>query len=215
MASADAEHNDPLISLRNAIAINQEPLLTTSPDPSSASDIAPDLSKATHIHFNAADGRHTYPLDTVTRYHSPSSDTLASLRTVFFAWQRKDDSVPGYIAATQQLNDELSRPGAAGGKVQNLVFAERLDLTSWLDGSADDSDNIRPLDAQKAAAQASGSAAVAAGSAGGIAPVTSAGSGALAPRGSKTVDPRLGEIYAGERKMADRNSILRGIKPTV
>ncbi|KAL2367078.1 hypothetical protein RJ035_005229, partial [Blastomyces gilchristii] len=30
----------------------------------------------------------------------------------------------------------------------------------------------------------------------------------------RSVDPRLQEIYNGERKMGDRNSVLRGIKPT-
>jgi parafibromin len=215
MTTSTAEQNDPLLALREAIATNQEPLLTSSADPSSASDVEPDLSKATHIHFNGPNGRHTFPLSSPTRFHSTATDQPVSLRTIYFAWLQKDESVPNYINATQHLNDELSAPGAAGDKIHNLVFAERLELTSWLDGSTEDSENIKPLDAQKAAAQASGSAAVAAGAAGGIAPVTSSGAAASAARASRTVDPRLAEIYQGERKMADRNSILRGIKPTV
>lgn len=57
---------------------------------------------------------------------------------------------------------------------------------------------------------AAASAQVAAGIKGGIAPVTSAGG-----RQGKSIDPRLAEIYNGERRMGDRNSVLRGIKPTV
>ncbi len=34
-------------------------------------------------------------------------------------------------------------------------------------------------------------------------------------RGGRTVDPRLREIYNLERRMGDRNTVLRGIKPTV
>ncbi|KAK4197237.1 putative cell division control protein [Triangularia verruculosa] len=32
--------------------------------------------------------------------------------------------------------------------------------------------------------------------------------------GKGTLDPRLAQIYEGERRMGDRNSVLRGIKPT-
>jgi parafibromin len=214
MASTSAEQNDPLLALREAIDQSQEPLLTSTADPSSASDVQPDLAKATHIHFNGPNGRHTFPLSINTRFHS-GTDQPVTFRTIYFAWLQKDESVPNYINATQHLNDELSAPGAAGDKIHNLVFAERLELRSWLEGQIEDSENIKPLDAQKAAAQASGSAAVAAGLAGGIAPVTNAGGAASGARGPRTVDPRLQEIYQGERKMADRNSILRGIKPTV
>jgi parafibromin len=215
MAYTDAEQNDPLLALREAIATHQEPLLTSTADPNSASDVQPDLAKATHIHFNGKDGRHTFPLSALTRFHSTGNDQPVSLRTVYFAWLQKGQAVPNYINAAQRLNDELSAHGAAGDKLHNLVFVERIELTSWLDGATDDSENIKPLDAQKASALASGSAAVAAGAAGGIAPVTSSGAAASAARASKTIDPRLAEIYEGERKMADRNSILRGIKPTV
>jgi len=58
---------------------------------------------------------------------------------------------------------------------------------------------------------AAASAQVASGATGGIAPVTS---GAVGRQG-KNIDPRLAEIYNGERRMGDRNSVLRGIKPTV
>ena len=59
-----------------------------------------------------------------TRFES--SEKPVDLRSIIFAWQRKDDPITDYIAATRKLNEEL--PGAAGGAVQNLVFAERLEL---------------------------------------------------------------------------------------
>ena len=82
-------------------------------------------------------------------------------------------------------------------------------MITWLEGASEESEYIKPLasDASSAAA----SAQVASGAAGGIAPVTSGATG----RQGKTIDPRLQEIYNGERKMGDRNSVLRGIKPTV
>lgn len=124
------------------------------------------------------------------------------------------------------------------------MFVERLDLITWLEGASEESEYITPLegvdDASAAAAGVVGagdagaaaaaaaemaaatsaaqdSANVASGAAGGVATIPSAGAGAgLGVAGSgKTVDPRLQEIYNGERKMGDRNSVLRGIKPTV
>jgi parafibromin len=215
MASIDVEQNDALLNLRQAIATNQEPILTTSADPSVAADVQPDLAKATHIHFSTPNGHKTFPLDTCTRFIFPPSDQGIDLRSVYFAWQHRDDPTQSYVSATTQLNNALSSAAGAGGKIRNLGFAERLELKSWLDGSSEESENIKPLEAQKAAAQAAGSAAVASGVAGGIAPVTGAGIAAPAVKGSKSSDPRLAEIYRGERKMGDRNTILRGIKPTV
>ena len=51
---------------------------------------------------------------------------------------------------------------------------------------------------------------VASGAAGGVTTVPAVGG-----RVAKTIDPRLQEIYNGERRMGDRNTVLRGIKPTV
>jgi hypothetical protein len=90
--------------------------------------------------------------------------------------------------------------------VQNLAFVERLDLITWLEGASEESEYIKPLTSSTA-----GSAQAAAGIAGGVAPTTSGAAG----RQSKPTDPRLQEIYSGERSMGDRNSVLRGIKPTV
>jgi len=136
---------------------------------------------------------------------------------VYFAWLNRDKAVQDYVSSSTKVNSDLAAPGGAGGKIFNLVFAERLQLKSWLDGSgiAEESEYIKPLEADKAAADASGSAAVASGAAGGIPTITGAGIAAPAVKGLKSEDPRLAEIYQKERIMGDRNTILRGIKPTV
>ena len=131
------------------------------------------------------------------------------LRSIYFAWLNKDTAIPEYNASAKALNEELASEGGAGGKVQNLAFVERLDLITWLEGATEESEHIKPLASDTSSAAAS--AQVASGAAGGIAPVTSGAAG----RQGKTIDPRLAEIYNGERRMGDRNSVLRGIKPTV
>jgi parafibromin len=147
-------------------------------------------------------------LDTSTRFIS--SGKPVDLRSIYFAWLKKDVAIPDYIASAQRLSEELAAAGK-GGKVQNLVFVERLDLITWLEGASEESEYIQPLATDPAAAQASGQALATSGVAGGAAPAVAAG----AVRGGKAVNPRLAVIYSGERKMGDRNCILRGIKPTV
>ena len=209
MESADGTLSDPLLSLRLSIASNRAPIPTTAADATTASDAIESLAIATHLQFSEPN-RHSFPLDASTRFIS--SDKPVDLRSIYFAWQKKDVAIPDYIASAQQLNEELSAPRGAGGKVQNLVFVERLDLITWLEGASDESEYIKPLDSDAAAAQAAGSAQVASGAAGGV---TAVPSSAVGGRPGKTIDPRLQEIYNGERRMGDRNSILRGIKPTV
>ena len=209
MASAASIESDPLLSLRTSIASDDPIIATTSEDPGAASDVDPNLATATHLHFSEPN-RRSFPLNTPTRFIS--SDTPVDLRSIYFAWQKKDVAIPDYITSAQRLNDELSAPGGAGGKVQNLVFVERLDLITWLEGASEESEYIKPLDADAASAAAAGSAEVASGAAGGIATVPS---GDAATRLGKKIDPRLAEIYNGERRTGDRNTVLRGIKPTV
>lgn len=211
--TANGDLKDPLLFLRQAIASGKLPLLTTTADASSASDVETELSRATHLQFNDDHGHHAFPLDTPTRFLS--GNKAVDLRSIYFAWQKKDVAIPDYIASTQKLNAQLSAPGGAGGTVQNLVFLEKLDLVTWLEGAADESEHIAPLPAEAAAAAARAGAAadIAAGAAGGIAAVHSASQAGLAK--VKAVDPRLAEIYNGERRVGDRNTILRGIKPTV
>lgn len=192
---------DPLTSLRRSIASNKPPFATTSSSPTEAADGTDNLAIATHLHFSEPDAQ-IFSLDIPTRFIS--SDNPVDLRSIYFAWQKKDVAIPDYIAAAQQLNEEL----AGKSKVQNLVFVERLDLITWLEGASEESEYIKVSDADSAAR----SAQVASGAAGGVSTIPSSAAGA---RAGKTIDPRLQEIYNGERRMGDRNSILRGIKPTV
>ena len=212
---------DPLIALRRAIASNTLPTPTTSSNVSDAAAHATDdLATATHLLFQDNPAQ-TISLTTPTRFVSSSSEAPVDLRGIFFAWQKKDVAIPEYIASATELNESLKTvPG--GGEVHNLVFVERLDLITWLEGASDESEYIKPLegaaaveaDAQAEAARAAVQApALAQGVAPGGAP--GAGTGTAAGRAPKSIDPRLQEIYNGERKMGDRNSVLRGIKPTV
>ena len=206
MAESSAVLLDPLLILRSSIAANTPPVPTISPD-ASAGNATDNLAVATHLHFSSP-SHQTYELSAPTRFIS--SSTPVDLRSIYFAWQKKDVAIPDYIASAQQLNEELTAPGGAGGKVQNLVFVERLDLITWLEGASDESEYITPLEGDEGRAAAAGAAMVASGAVGGVATVTSAGG-----RTGKTINPRLQEIYNGERRMGDRNTVLRGIKPTV
>lgn len=202
----DAPSSDPLISLRRSIASNHPPIPTSSPNPTKPSDAIENLAVATHLQF-ADPEPVSFPLDTLTRFIS--SEKQVDLRSIYFAWQKKDVAIPDYIASTQQLNEELSGADGSGSKVQNLVFVERLDLITWLEGASEESEYIKALESDVAASR---SAQVASGAAGIVSAVPSSTAGA---RAGKTIDPRLQEIYNGERRMGDRNSVLRGIKPTV
>ena len=198
---------DPLLNLRRSIANGTSPVPTTSADASAASDATSNLAVATHLHFFEPDHQ-AYPLSTPTRFIS--SEKPVDLRSIYFAWLKKDVAIGEYVTSTQNLDKELAAPGGAGGTVQHLVFVERLDLITWLEGASDDSEYIIPLDGS--AEQAAASADVASGAAGGAAALPG---GQAISRPMRTINPRLQEIYNGERRMGDRNTVLRGIKPTV
>ncbi|OBT78873.1 hypothetical protein VF21_02876 [Pseudogymnoascus sp. 05NY08] len=205
MASADSPQQDALLLLRQSIASDTPALPTLTSSPPDNTTATPDdtpLSSAQHLHFPHA--ATSLPLTTPTRFLSSSAPV--DLRSIYFAWLKREVAIPDYNAAALALNTALAADGGAGGKVQNLAFVERLDLITWLEGASEESEYIRPLAADAAGAAAS--AQVAAGKAGGVAPAAAAGAR------NRTVDPRLQEIYNGERRMGDRNSVLRGIKPT-
>lgn len=205
MAATTAALSDPLVLLRASITSQKPPVLTTTSEPAGASDITDSLSTATHLQFNHDDDHHAFELSTLTRFIS--SEKPVDLRSIYLAWQNKDIGVSEYVQAVQQLNEEL--PSGAGGSVVALKFVEKLSLTTWLEGAADESDYLKPLASEDAAKQAGAAADVAAGAAGGVA-VAPSGS-----RGARVIDERLVEILRQERKMGDRNTVLRGIKPTV
>jgi parafibromin len=189
---------DPLLALRQTIGAGQTPTLSATAE---ASSTQPSLEQANYILFAQPDGQNVaYPLDTPTRF--VSNDTPIDLRSIYFAWLNKDASAPDYIAFSQQFNEQLSAPGAAGQPVKNLVFAERLDLNSWLGGLQDDSEYITSFAAAQAVQAPSPSAAAA------------AATSTVAEQRARAPDARLLEIYQGERRTLDRASVLHGIKPT-
>lgn len=227
MSAANPALQDPLLSLRRAIASGNLPTPTTSSELTDE-NATEDLAQATHLYF-AQPIPQALPLGTTTRFVSDATKEAVDLRSIFFAWQKKDVAIPEYFASAQELNEALKAKGREE-QVQNLVFLERLDLITWLEGASDGSDHIKPLEGAAAAAeaaaaaagaaQADASAGIASGATGGISQVPSGPVGAVpggAPggRAQKPIDPRLQEIYNGERKTGDRNTVLRGIKPTV
>lgn len=192
-----ANEQDPLLRLRQAIAAGHA--LTPS---ASADAGSPEVGLAQAGHLLIPTGGDdqavaALPMGAATRFIS--NDSPVDLRSIYFAWLNRELAIPEYNAAAAALNGELG----AAANVQNLGFIERLDLITWLEGASEESEYIKPLaDDQTAVAVA--------------APVTKGASAAVQARAGKgTLDPRLASIYDGERRMGDRNTVLRGIKPTV
>jgi hypothetical protein len=202
--AAQAEIEDPLYNLRLSIKQGEIPTLTTSADPTAA-DTVTDLALATHISFNVGDAHRTFSITSPTRFE-PDNKPI-DLRSCYFAWLNKDASVTDYFAAVQTLNEEL--PSGAGGSVQNLTFAQKIELIAWLSGETESSDSIAAIDSGAASAAAGDAAAIA------------GGQGVPIDRdmkrtgGGKLVDARLLQIYDGERRMGDHNTVLRGSKNVV
>jgi parafibromin len=190
MASTD----DPLLLLRQAIAAGSKIIPTTSAD---SSEEAP-LSKATHLIFTQPT-RIAIPIDTPTRFTSAEGKAV-DVRSIYFAWLNRDFAIPEYNAVATKLNEEM----AGSTAVHMFAFVERLVLFTFLEGAQEESEFIKPLPGDKGAATGTGAAAAVK-----AAPAVSGRAG----RG--TLDPRLAQIYNGERRMGDRNTVLRGIKPTV
>lgn len=195
MVTTDA---DPLLLLRQSIASGGAIIPTTTADTSSTPTEVP-LAQATHLHFTHP-ARVVIPIDAPTRF--VSNDSPVDLRSIYFAWLNREIAIPEYNASATKLNDEL----AGQAIVHKFAFVERLDLITWLEGASEESEYIKALSGDKDGGAASGTAATA--------PKTVlVSSSARAGRG--TLDPRLAQIYSGERRMGDRNTALRGIKPTV
>jgi hypothetical protein len=203
MAVAQFETEDALYNLRLSIKASVTPILSTSADPTPA-DIVPNLAVATHVTFNVEGAHRTFPLTCATRF-APENKPV-DLRSCYFAWLNKDASVTDYFAAVQTLNEEL--PGGAGGSAQNLTFAQKIELIAWLSGETESSDSIAAIDGSAATAAAGDAAAIAGGK--GV-PIDRQ----MKSTGAGMVDARLLQIYDGERKMGDHNSVLRGSKPIV
>jgi parafibromin len=195
---ASAADLDGLVLLRQSISSNA-PFIPSASADASATEVP--LSQATHLRFPNQDV--AVPIDNPTRF--VSHDKPVDLRSIYFAWLNREVAIPEYNASATKLNDELAVAGGSG-KVQNLGFIERLDLITWLEGASEESEYIKPLASDKDAATAGAATTAATGA---VSSATQARSG----RG--TMDPRLVGIYNGERRMGDRNTVLRGNKPTV
>jgi parafibromin len=195
--------DDPLLALRHSITTSTPPTLHKSDNPL-PDEPQPDIAQATHIRFtlnlNSGPSQRYYDFTTPTRFYTTAEQPI-NLRSIYFTWLNKDASLPDYIAAVKKLNEELQGPGGAGGSVVNLAFAQKVELIAWLAGESDGSEYIKPLESNEAGDNAAVSGARA----------TQAG-GAPGGRGGMHVDPRLLEIYQGERKMGDHNTALRGSK---
>ena len=216
MATIDGTQPDPLNLLRTSIASQALPIPTTDADPSKQSETNVPLAQASYLIFNsqsAHDGtlHFAIPLTQPTRFVSTAAgEKPFDLRSVYFCWLNKDTGVGDYIAATQAHNEELQLAGKTE-VVTNLVFAEKLDLVTWLAGEIDEdeSEYIRSLDdSSKTRREAVDAAAVAQGDE----DVEMRDAGAGDSEARKLEEDRLREIYAGERKTGDRNTVLRGSK---
>lgn len=209
MASSDA-----LQLLRASIAVSKPPVLTTSSDPTTAEANQTDsFVEAVSLYFSHPTPL-CLPLDQKTRFTSTNPDTVqVDLRSIFFAWLQKDVAVPEYIALAAELDKQLPD----GQKVRNLIFVERLDLITWLEGASEESEYIKPVEGAAALGDIPNRAADVAGGAA-VPTVGGAGVGVTQTVGGrpiKTIDARLQAIYNGERRLGDHNTALRGIKPTV
>lgn len=202
---------DSLQLLRIALSASKPPFLTKSSDAANAEAEKTDsFVDATHLCFTYPSSQ-CIPLSVVTRFTSTNPDTVqVDLRSVFFAWTQKEVTVPDYRAHAAELDKSLPE----GQKIRNLVFVERIDLITWLEGASDESEYVKPIeggadDAVAKAAEVTGAVPTVAGVGVGVTQQTAGG------RPVKVIDARLQQIYNGERKMIDHNTVLRGIKPTV
>ncbi|PSR81908.1 RNA pol II accessory factor, Cdc73 family-domain-containing protein [Coniella lustricola] len=190
-----AASQDALLLLRQSIAAEQPMVPVASLD--STQEAA--LSTATHLRLVHPQPT-VLPLEASTRFTVNDFKVPVDLRSIYFAWVNRDLLIPEYNAAATQLNEQLAASGS-GATVHKLTFVERVNLITWIEGGGE-SEYIKPMPGEKDAGSATTEALKS----------SSAPTAAAARSGRGTLDPRLQVIYAGERKMGDRNSILRGAK---
>lgn len=214
MATTVDTPHDALNLLRSSIAGSKLPIPTSSADATTNTD-AVSIEEAQYLLFNtqhAGDGESHVSLDlkAPTRFISQRTNAPLDLISVYFCYLNKDLGVGDYITATQALNDRRTKNGLS--IVTNVAFAEKLDLTSWLDGESNESEFIKRLDDNAdTRRQAEGAADVARGGE----DVEMGEAGRSASKTGPREEERMREIYGSERSMGDRNSVLHGIKPTV
>ncbi len=215
MATVDGLPPDPLSLLRRSIASQSSPIPSISEDAETQTDTDVTLAQASYLVFNtqsAQDGAEhiSIPFTQTTRFISAIQQRALDLRSIYFCWLNKDTGIGDYIAAVSALNEELKKAGKSE-TVTNLVFAERLDLVTWLTGNLgeEESEYIKSLDDNKQARKEANDAAAAA-RGGEDVEMRDAGLSDTAAR--KREEERLREIYAAERKMGNQNTLLRGAK---
>ena len=208
MTTEESSSLDPLILLRTSLSKHILPQLSTSSD-LATSQPEPSLAEATHLIFPAQDdGQPTaVPLTQATRFNS--SRGQVDVRTVYLSWQNKDTSTVEYLNAVSALTKELESAGKTEG-VLNLTLTEKAELCTWLAGDMglEESEYIQSLGSDKQARTTDGATAGVA--KGEDVEMKDAGFADAAAR--KREEDRLREIYAAERKMGDRNTVLHGIK---
>lgn len=201
--------SDPLALFRKAVAAGSLPISSSSAEPTDASDSNVSLAEASYLIFNFTDADSSqhipFALTQPTRFISQAQSAAIDLRSIYFCYQNKDKGAGDYISAVSALNNDLKAVGK-DETVTNLVFAEKLDLVSWLGGEIgeDESEFIRSLDDNKRTRKDADAAAR----------IAEGGEDVEmqdAPD-RKREEERLREIYAAERKMGDRNTLLRGSK---
>lgn len=197
MATTDATAHDALLMLRQSAAAKQPCIPTTTEDPSSASDVDLSLATASYLYFPLQ--KVSLPLTSPTRFIL--SDKPVDLRSIYLAFHKSELGISEYHAFVATCNAELAA-AKPGESVVTLSFVERLDLITYLDSESEESEFVKPL-----AADVANAAAAAKIASGAVAGSTAANIGLQ--------DSRLTDLYNGERKMGDRNTVLRGVKPTV
>ena len=214
MATTTSTPHDALNLLRSSIAASKLPIPTSSADATTNTD-AVSIEEAQYLLFNtqhAGDDESHVSLDlkAPTRFISQRTNAPLDLISVYFCYLNKDLGVGDYITATQTLNDQRTKNGLSNAT--NVAFAEKLDLTSWLDGESNESEFIKRLDDNAdTRRQAEGAADVARGGE----DVVMGEAGRSTSKTGRREEERMREIYGSERSMGDRNSVLHGIKPTV
>ncbi|KAH3685051.1 hypothetical protein WICPIJ_003988 [Wickerhamomyces pijperi] len=121
------------------------------------------------------------PLDSETDF--VVNDKKISLRVVTYCWLYRDLPTTEFIAKAQEDNI-----------TEILTFGQRLDLTQWLAGEKDQSDNISTGDSAKTSTSLD---------------TTTASTSAVA----NSNDSFLKAVLSHERDLYDHNATLRGTKP--
>ena len=218
MADSVDPQSDSLSLLRQSIAVESPPVFSASDDPTSATDLDISLAQASYLVFNITNSQDgpehvAIALSQPTRFMSQAADKALDLRSVYFCWQNKDSGTMDYIRAVTALNEDLKSAGK-DEPVTNLAFQEKVSLVSWLSGELgeDGSEFIRSLDNNKATRKEADDAAALAAT-GGQTDIEMQDAGSLSDAAArKREEALLRAIYAAERKMGDRSTILRGSK---